>query len=37
MLSLNSIYRMLAMIMLAATLLCAFLPRPRGKAPAGAH
>jgi hypothetical protein len=37
MLSLNSIYRMLAVFMLTATLLCAFLPRPRGKAPAGAH
>jgi DHA2 family multidrug resistance protein len=37
MLSLNSIYRMLAFIMVSATILCAFLPRPRGKAPAGAH
>jgi MFS transporter, DHA2 family, multidrug resistance protein len=37
MLSLNSIYRMLALIMISATILCVFLPRPRGKAPAGAH
>jgi MFS transporter, DHA2 family, multidrug resistance protein len=37
MLSLNSIYRMLAFIMIAAGLLCVFLPRVRGKAPAGAH
>jgi MFS transporter, DHA2 family, multidrug resistance protein len=37
MLSLNSIYRMLAFIMVAASVLCIFLPRNRGKAPAGAH
>jgi DHA2 family multidrug resistance protein len=37
MLSLNSIYRMLAFIMLSASLMCVFLPRGRGKAPAGAH
>ncbi|MGA2411190.1 MAG: DHA2 family efflux MFS transporter permease subunit [Candidatus Binataceae bacterium] len=37
MLALNSIYRMLAFIMLGASLLCFLLPRPRGKAPAGAH
>ena len=37
MLSLNNIYRMLAFIMIAAMLLCFFLPRPKERAPAGAH
>jgi len=36
-LSLNSIYRMLAYLMLVGLVMCFLLPRTRGKAPAGAH
>ena len=37
MLSLNDIYRTLAVVMIAAIALCFLLPKARGKAPAGAH
>jgi MFS transporter, DHA2 family, multidrug resistance protein len=36
-LSLNSIYRMVAYLMILGLALCLLLPRTRGKAPAGAH
>jgi MFS transporter, DHA2 family, multidrug resistance protein len=36
-LSLNSIYRMLAYLMLVGLVMCFLLPRTRGKAPAAAH
>jgi DHA2 family multidrug resistance protein len=37
MISLNNIYRMLTGVMIIALLLTVFLPRPVGRAPAGAH
>ena len=37
MISLNEIYRMLSGVMVVAIILCALLPRPQGRAPAGAH
>ncbi len=37
MISLNDIYRTLAVLMIAAIALCFLLPKARGKAPAGAH
>jgi hypothetical protein len=37
MLSLNDIYRTLAVLMIAAIALCFLLPKARGKAPAGTH
>jgi len=37
MISLNNIYRMLAGVMIIAILLTMLLPRPQGRAPAGAH
>jgi hypothetical protein len=37
MISLNNIYRMLTGVMIVALLLTVLLPRPAGKAPAGAH
>jgi DHA2 family multidrug resistance protein len=37
MISLNDVYRMLCGVMLFAVLFCVLLPRPHGRAPAGAH
>ena len=37
MISLNNIYRMLTGVMIVALLFTVLLPRPAGKAPAGAH
>jgi hypothetical protein len=37
MISLNDIYKTLGGAVVLATLLCFFLPRARGRAPAGAH
>src|SRR5713226_4454938 len=37
MLSLNNIYHNLSVVMILAILLCLFLPRPSGRAPADAH
>jgi hypothetical protein len=37
MISLNNIYRMLTTVMIIALLLTVLLPRPVGRAPAGAH
>jgi hypothetical protein len=37
MISLNNIYRMLTGVMIVALLFTVLLPRPTGRAPAGAH
>jgi len=37
MMSLNNIYRSLSVVMIVAILMCLFLPRPQGHAPADAH
>jgi hypothetical protein len=37
MISLNDIYKTLGGAVVIASLLCFFLPRARGRAPAGAH
>jgi hypothetical protein len=37
MIALNNIYRMLTGVMVFALLLSVLLPRPAGRAPAGAH
>jgi hypothetical protein len=37
MMALNSIYRMLASVMVIGMLLCFLLPRARGRAPVGTH